>query len=232
MRRMVLFALFALLTSAIHSVNAAVADTIAERVKPCTVCHGPEGRPGPDAYYPRLAGKPRGYLYNQLRNFREGRRYYRPMALLIENLSDEYLNEMAAYFSSLSVPYPAVRGMLDEARTQTARRLVTLGDPGKDIPSCMACHGKALMGIAPDIPGLLGLPADYINAQFGAWRVGSRHAQAPDCMAEIAKRVTAVEASAISAWLAIQPVPDHARPDSRSDALPLKCGNISGRADQ
>ena len=106
------------------------------------------------------------------------------MALLIENLSDEYLNEMAAYFSSLSVPYPAVRGMLDEARTQTARRLVTLGDPGKDIPSCMACHGKALMGIAPDIPGLLGLPADYINAQFGAWRVGSRHAQAPDCMAE------------------------------------------------
>src|SRR5206468_5059674 len=66
----------------------------------------------------------------------------------------------------ICVPYPPPRGSVDAARTQTARQLVTLGEPGRDIPSCTSCHGKTLMGIAPDIPGLLGLPADYINAQF------------------------------------------------------------------
>ena len=51
-----------------------VPDTIAERVRACTVCHGKEGRATSDGYYPRIAGKPAGYLFNQLVNFREGRR--------------------------------------------------------------------------------------------------------------------------------------------------------------
>ena len=54
-----------------------VPDTIAQRVAACVACHGQEGRSAPDAYYPRIAGKPAGYLYNQLANFRAGRRWYR-----------------------------------------------------------------------------------------------------------------------------------------------------------
>ncbi len=40
-----------------------------------------------------------------------------------------------------------------------------------------------MTGRAPFIPGLLGLPRDYLNAQLGAWRNGQRHASPPDCMA-------------------------------------------------
>src|SRR5688500_19337806 len=80
-------------------------DTMAERVKACTTCHGPEDKAGRDAYYPRLAGKPEGYLFNQLRDFRDGRRYYRPMTLLLANVSDEYLREMAAYFLGIKQSY-------------------------------------------------------------------------------------------------------------------------------
>ena len=47
---------------------------MAERVRACTACHGKEGRATSDGYYPRIAGKPAGYLYNQLVNFRDGRR--------------------------------------------------------------------------------------------------------------------------------------------------------------
>ena len=78
-----------------------ISDTLEQRVKPCTICHGDEDRAGRDAYYPRIAGKPAGYLFNQLRNFRDGRRYYQAMAILLENLSDEYLLEIAHYFSSV-----------------------------------------------------------------------------------------------------------------------------------
>ncbi|MFM8589593.1 MAG: c-type cytochrome, partial [Limnohabitans sp.] len=40
-------------------------DTLAERVKACTACHGEQGRAGLDGCYPRLVGKPTGYLYQQ-----------------------------------------------------------------------------------------------------------------------------------------------------------------------
>ena len=39
------------------------------------------------------------------------------------------------------------------------------------------------------VPGLLGLPRDYLAGQLGAWKSGIRHALAPDCMAEIAERL-------------------------------------------
>ena len=56
--------------------NGQLQDNMAERTRACTACHGEQGRAGPDGYYPRLAGKPAGYLHNQLRNFSQGRRHY------------------------------------------------------------------------------------------------------------------------------------------------------------
>ena len=49
-------------------------DTMAARVLACASCHGAEGEGTSDIYFPRLAGKPAGYLYNQLVAFRDGRR--------------------------------------------------------------------------------------------------------------------------------------------------------------
>ncbi|MFZ8406771.1 c-type cytochrome, partial [Staphylococcus aureus] len=65
-----------------------VPDSLAQRALACTGCHGKQGRAAPDGYYPRLAGKPAGYLYNQLLNFRDGRRDYGLMSELIAPLSD------------------------------------------------------------------------------------------------------------------------------------------------
>jgi cytochrome c553 len=43
---------------------------MADRMAACTACHGKEGRATADGYYPRIAGKPEGYLLNQLQSFR------------------------------------------------------------------------------------------------------------------------------------------------------------------
>src|SRR3569623_1544424 len=165
-------------------------DTMAPRTLACTACHGREGRAGPDGYYPRIAGTPAGYLYNQLLNFREGRRHYGLMAGLLKTLSDDYLADSARYFASLDVPYPPPTPAKVPPETIARGRVIaTQGDPERRLPACAHCHGKALTGVAPGFPGLLGLPRDYLNAQLGAWRTGQRRALAPDCMADVARRL-------------------------------------------
>lgn len=212
-----------------------VPDTMAERMKPCTICHGESkadaagaaAMTGRDAYYPRIAGKPEGYLFNQLRNFRDGRRYYRPMAVLLENLSDQYLMQMAQYFSALKQPYPPPERMVSSpAEIKLALKLIDHGDPARKIPACRECHGKELMGTKAFIPGLLGLPRAYMIAQFGAWRSGGlMRRQSADCMSEIAKQLTAEEANAVAAWLAAQPVPAGTGPGiALSAEMSGRCG--------
>ena len=135
-------------------------DNMAQRTLACTACHGKEGRAGPDGYYPRIAGKPAGYLYNQLLNFRDGRRHYGLMARLLDPLSDAYLLEIAQHFAALDLPYPAPRAPDAAAAVlERGRALALQGRCGGQVPACAQCHGAALTGVAPNTPGLLGLSA-------------------------------------------------------------------------
>lgn len=193
------------------------ADTLAARVKACTACHGEQGRAGPDGYYPRLAGKPAGYLYHQLLNFRDGRRHYGLMSTLVEPLTDRYLMEIARYFADLQVPYPPpARPVVSDSVLAQGRRIAVHGEPLRGVPACTHCHGERLTGMLPATPGLLGLPQDYLNAQLGAWRSGQRRAHAPDCMREVVERLAPADLAAVAAWLAAQPVPDPAAPAAPS----------------
>lgn len=207
-------------------------DSIDERVKPCFACHGPQGQASSLGYLPRIAGKPAAYLYNQLRNFREGQRNNDRMVQMVQTLSDDYLWKMAHYFSALELPYSGLQNPAPSATSaavlQRGETLAKRGDKQKDLPSCAQCHGDALTGRLPAIPGLLGLPRDYLVAQVGAWNNGQRHADAPDCMQRIASRLSTSDLYAVSSWLALQKMPLVAKavtPDAKP--LPLKCGSAA-----
>lgn len=206
---------------------AQLPDSIAQRAVACAACHGKEGRATSEGYFPRIAGKPAGYLTNQLLNFREGRRQYPQMTYMVGHMSDDYLQELANYFSALHPPYPAPQASTLPARVLERGRVLALrGDPSKNIPACIACHGQNLTGVLPAIPGLLGLPRDYLNSQFGAWKTGARRATAPDCMGQISAKLTPEDIGAVSAWLASQPIPaDMAPAPALSARLPLACGS-------
>ena len=209
-------------------------DSMAQRTLACTACHGPQGRAAPDGYYPRLAGKPAAYLYHQLLHFRDGRRHYGLMTQLLESLSDAYLMEMAQYFSSLDVPYPApLPTAASPELLRRGERLVMQGDSNKKVPACIQCHGPAMTGVAPNVPGLLGLPRDYLNAQLGAWKSGQRRAHAPDCMRGVVARLDDGDINAAASWLAAQPVPVNSKPASGPPALApgavtVVCGSAAG----
>jgi cytochrome c553 len=149
------------------------------------------------------------------------------MTGLLAPLDDAYLREIANHFAALDVAYPPPQPPKESAAVvEQGRQLVMQGDPARRIPACVQCHGEAMMGVAPSIPGLLGLPRDYLNAQLGAWRTGTRRAQAPACMHEVAKALTPQDISAVSAWLAAQPAFGKPAP-TLPRPLPLDCGGVT-----
>src|SRR3569832_719516 len=134
--RKVVIAAFLLAGIAAHAATK-IEDTMAQRTLACVACHGKEGRAGPDGYYPRIAGKPAGYLYNQLLSFREGRRHYGLMTRLLDPLDEPYLFEIAQHFASLDVPYPPPQTSTASADVlERGRLLVTQGDAKAKIPAC------------------------------------------------------------------------------------------------
>jgi cytochrome c553 len=206
---------------------AMLPDTMAQRLLACTACHAKKIE-NSDAFFPHIAGKPEGYLYNQLLNFREGRRQYPLMTYMVDHMPDAYLREIAHYFAQQEpAPVPPQATTASTTTLARGRTLVLSGDASIKVPACIACHGQKLTGVAPAIPGLLGLPRDYINAQFGAWKNHLRRANAPDCMAQVATRLSNADVAAVSAWLSTQTMPQDARPASKLEArLPLACGSV------
>ena len=225
-----LFAVLAMLALPATAQQLVVPDTIAQRSLACVACHGKEGRATSEGYFPRIAGKPAGYLYNQLVNFQQGRRQYPLMTYLVDHMSDDYLREIADYFAAQHPPYPASPpSRLPAAALERGRTLALTGDAARKIPACAACHGAALGGVQPATPGLLGLPRDYLIAQMGAWKNGSRRAAAPDCMAQVSRQLSPDDAAAVAGWLAAQPVPAGMLPaaaPAKPIRLPLACGSV------
>ncbi|MBB3228751.1 cytochrome c553 [Luteibacter sp. Sphag1AF] len=219
-----------LMATVAHADDAPVPDTLKQRIAACTSCHGEQGQGGDNGFNPRLAGKPAGYLVRQMQDFKQGLRHYPIMEYMVTPLTDDYMREIAAYFSAQEVPYaPQPAQRLPASALARGEQLVTKGDAARQVPACMSCHGVKLTGVQPAIPGIVGLPYDYLSAQLGSWRTQTRTATAPDCMATVASRLTASDISAVAAWLAVHPIPDDPRPAEISEGpLPMHCGSVEG----
>ena len=208
-------------------------DTIAQRAQACTPCHGKEGRAAVDGYYPRIAGKPAQYLFNQLVNFRDGRRFFPMMNYLADRQREDYLRQLAEYFSAQHVPYAApLAPKVDASVINRGRQLVLHGDQSTGLPACTACHGENLMGSQSAVPGLVGVSEFYLDAQLAAWKNATRRAESPDCMEKIARLMSPADVGAVTAWLSSQVVPA----DAVAEAEPVRpasmeCGSMQPNND-
>jgi cytochrome c553 len=66
----------------------------------CAGCHGANGV-STNPMWPSLAGQKAYYLAKQLRDFRDGKRHNPVMAPMAKGLSDQDIENLAAYYSSL-----------------------------------------------------------------------------------------------------------------------------------
>ena len=67
----------------------------------CSSCHGPAGI-SIAPIWPNLAGQKEQYLVKQIKAFRDGVRQDPTMQPMVGNLSDTDIDNLAAYYSSLS----------------------------------------------------------------------------------------------------------------------------------
>ena len=68
----------------------------------CAVCHGPSGL-ATLVNTPNLAGQPEGYLVEQLKAYRSGKRAHEVMAVIAKPLSDADIAELAAWYASIEI---------------------------------------------------------------------------------------------------------------------------------
>jgi len=72
----------------------------AAKAKPCTACHGTDGNATQDQQYPRLAGQYADYIAQALREYKSGERGNAIMKGMEAPLSEQDIDDIAAYFAS------------------------------------------------------------------------------------------------------------------------------------
>lgn len=153
-------------------VSHAAGDAVAGQAKAavCGACHGADGN-SMVSMFPKLAGQGERYLAKQIQDIKSGARAVPQMAGLTDNLSDQDIADIAAYFSSKTVQVGAAKKELVEA----GQKIYRGGKPEAGIPACASCHGANGLGMADaGFPALTGQHADYVEAQLKAFRAAGR----------------------------------------------------------
>ncbi|MFT6194463.1 MAG: cytochrome c553 [Cognaticolwellia sp.] len=167
------------------SINIAVAatgDADAGKAKSatCAGCHGANGI-GISDTFPNLAGQHADYIVVQLKAFKSGERENSLMYSMAAGLSEQDMADLGAYFSALPRNGASQDTSATEASTSAAtikaptayvpnpaagKSLFELGDPSRNIASCIGCHGSEGNSKVLIYPNLANQHPEYIATQL------------------------------------------------------------------
>jgi cytochrome c553 len=134
----------------------------------CSACHGADGNSAVSAW-PKLAGLGEKYLLQQMQHIRDGLRPVAQMAGQVDNMTDQDLADIAAFYSAK----PRGVEKVDPALVELGAKVYRAGVADRNVAACIACHGPRGAGNAPaGFPAVGGQHADYVAAQLKAYRKG------------------------------------------------------------
>jgi len=170
-----------LLTLGLAGMAQAAGDAAAGQAKAavCGACHGADGN-SPAPNFPKLAGQGERYLLKQLKDIKTGMapgakpetgRKVLEMTGMLDNLSEQELADLAAYFSSQKMSV----GAADPKLVERGEALFRGGKLEQGMPACTGCHSPNGVGnAAAGFPQLGGQHAAYVAKQLTAFREGER----------------------------------------------------------
>ncbi|WP_053981098.1 c-type cytochrome [Marinagarivorans algicola] len=175
----------------------------------CAACHSADGNSAL-ASFPKLAGLGERYLLKQMKDIKSGARPIVEMTGLLDNMSDEDLANIAAYYNSKVTQLSGSKdfNILVNSGTEVnalelGTRVYRNGNKEAGIPACTGCHSPRGQGNEPaGYPRLSGQHADYIAKQLQDFRAGRRANDEAKVMRGVAERMTDAEITAVANFIA------------------------------
>ncbi|GAB3370207.1 cytochrome c4 [Spongiibacter taiwanensis] len=135
----------------------------------CAACHGADGN-SPAPTFPKLAGQGERYLIKQIEDIKSGARPVPMMAGQVDNLSEQDIADIAAYYASKQ----GSTGQADPKLAEKGAAIYRGGIAERGIPACSGCHSPTGQGMAAaGFPALAGQYAEYTVAQLKAFRAAA-----------------------------------------------------------
>ncbi|MDP4651289.1 MAG: cytochrome c4 [Haliea sp.] len=134
----------------------------------CSACHGADGNSAVPNF-PKLAGQGQRYLLKQLMDIRDGARPIPTMAGQVDNMTNQQLADIAAFYASK----PVSGSRANPELVGLGETIFRAGIPARKVAACSGCHspngkGNSLAGY----PALHGQHPEYIALQLREYRKG------------------------------------------------------------
>ena len=128
----------------------------------CLGCHGIEGYRNayPSYHVPKLGGQKAAYIAAAVRGYRDGTRTHPTMTAQASSLSDQDIDDAAAFLASIGTATVAAGGS-ENTNLEVAQ-------------TCVACHGQNGISVNPTWPTLAGQHEDYLVKAMNQYRDGTR----------------------------------------------------------
>jgi cytochrome c553 len=184
----------ALALAAFAIVPAHAADLAAgkEKAELCTGCHG-EGGISQTENIPSLAAQPDQFIQWQLVFFRAGTRKNEQMQPIVEQINNEDIRNLGAYFASL--PPPKAREPDDNPDLSQKGAQAAAGR------RCASCHTDSFAGTKA-VARIAGQREEYLLKALHDYKSGARSGGGMAAMADVAYPLSEEEIIALAHYLA------------------------------
>ena len=190
--RFVLLAACAALATGAMSARAADVAAGKEKAELCVGCHGENGISQMENM-PSLAGQPDQFIQWQLVYFRAGARKNEQMQPIVEQINNEDIRNLGAYFASLPPP--------KSEKADDDPELSKKGAQAAAGRRCASCHTDTYAG-TKGVARLAGQREDYLLKALRDYKAGLRSGGAQGAMAEVAFPLHEEEIVALAHYLA------------------------------
>jgi cytochrome c553 len=191
--------MFVLVASAVLGgahVVAADANAGKTKAEACAGCHGEKGISEIENT-PSLAGQPDLFIQWQLIFFRAGARKNEVMGPIAEQLGNDEVRDLGAYFASLKPPQGTAAVAPDDHPdlTEAGKKAAAAG-------RCASCHGEDFAG-SKAVARVAGQHEEYITKALHDYKLGLRSGGGVAAMAEVAYPLSDDEITALAHYLAL-----------------------------
>ncbi len=163
-----------------------------EKAELCAGCHGDNGISQTENI-PSLAGQQDQFIQWQLVFFRSGARKNEQMQPIVEQITNEDIRNLGAYFASLTPPKPAASDDDPDLSKKGAQAAV-----GR---RCASCHTDSFAGTKA-VARLAGQREEYLVKALHDYKSGARSGGAGAAMSDVAYPLSDEEITALAHYLA------------------------------